>query len=55
MDGDKFRKITEGLLSSVLISAKNGVPLHRLAREFKEVRLISKVWPKGGRPSTKTP
>jgi len=33
---DKDRKITESLLNSLLISSKTGVPLHKLAREYKE-------------------
>lgn len=38
---DAEKKLTEGLLRSVLISSPGGVPLHKLAREFKEVGVSS--------------
>ena len=41
MASDAVKKNTEVLLSSVLISAKDGVPLHHLAREFREVGIYS--------------
>lgn len=39
MASDAVKKNTEVLLSSVLISAKDGVPLHHLAKEFREVSI----------------
>ena len=37
MADEGIHKVTERLLGSVLISAKDGVPLHRLAKEYREV------------------
>ena len=37
-DIEKLRKLTESLLSSVLISSTTGVPLYKLAEDYREVR-----------------
>lgn len=40
MEDEGIQKVTERLLGSVLISTKDGVPLHRLAKEYREVGVM---------------